>query len=202
MSIFLPWAAFAVAATAQTSGAGPEAVFCAFEVKVTTPLGVPVGNLPVVLVAGRKEVVAETVTDGKGMARICDAPLAFVDVIVGRDVCGAVRVDRLKFEWPETQRVFVTFVGRPCDHFGVSPERHVLLRVQDEQGRPVAGAQLELKRQTGRGSVTSDAFGRIFRVHRTGESIVGVVSKDKIYSGEVSVTTGDDVERTVVLKKR
>src|SRR5258708_27031060 len=72
-------------------------VYCAYEVKVSTPLGRPISNLPVAMMTRSKELFFETRTDETGVARICDAPLEFIDLIVGMDICGAVHVNRLKF---------------------------------------------------------------------------------------------------------
>lgn len=200
--IVVAFALLADVAIAQSWDSQGEPAYCAFEVKVSAPSGRPMRNVPVVLLRVQKDVVFETVTDGNGIAKICDVPLAFLDVVVGRDVCGAVHIRRLKFEWPVTKKVFVTFADSPCDHLGAYPERQVLLRVLDEQGHPVVGARLDLTNIRGRGTVRSDAFGRIFRIHKVGESIEGVIVKDKMEPEKVSVEAVDDVDLLIVLRRK
>ncbi len=180
-----------------------DSPYCAFEVKVSTPSGIPVNKLPVIMVRERKETLFETTTDEKGVARICDAPLEFVGIVVGRDVCGSVQVNRLKFNWPGIQRVFITFVDNPCDHMEVRPERQVLLRVQDEKGQPLADARFEVSSASmGGGSTLSDSLGRLFRVVKARGVIEGVVTKQGKEPAHISLKATDDLELKVVLRDK
>lgn len=69
--------------------------YCAFEVKVSKPSGVPFANVPVIMVQ-RNAQLAETRTNTNGEARLCDAPLSSVDIMVGFERCGAVLVREVK----------------------------------------------------------------------------------------------------------
>lgn len=84
------------------------------------------------MIRGRKETIFETSTDAGGVARICDAPLEPIDLVVGKDICGSVMVRLLRYQWPDTEQVLVTFAEKPCDHFGLAAERQVLFRAMDE----------------------------------------------------------------------
>jgi hypothetical protein len=95
--------------------------YCAFEVTVRTPSGDPISKIPVALIQARATTFSETATDASGIARLCDAPLEYMDIIVGRDICGSVMVRHLAPTWPDMRPVYVTYVDAPCDHFGVAP---------------------------------------------------------------------------------
>src|ERR1700676_3526980 len=119
--------------------------YCAFEVNVRAPDGRPIAKLPVALIRNDKTTFSESTTDAKGVARICDAPLEYLDVLVGSDICGSVMVRHLPPSWPESRRVYITYVDTPCNHFIVPPTCRVLLRIQDEGGRSVVGARFETR---------------------------------------------------------
>ena len=117
---------------------------------------------------------------------------------MGRDICGSVLVRHLKPTWPETRRLYVTYVDAACDHFVVAPSCRVLLRIQDPSERSVVGARLE---ETPNRSETdvSDVFGRLFRSLKRGEGLEGVVVKAGSEPARVSMRCMDDVELKVVL---
>jgi hypothetical protein len=119
--------------------------YCAFEVKVSTPGGTPAPNVTVALIRADRTTFSETTTDANGVARLCDAPLEYMDVIAGRDVCGLVMVKHVQPTWPEMRRVYVTYADAPCNHFVPAPDCRVLLRIQDEGGHAVAGARFKSK---------------------------------------------------------
>ncbi len=73
-------------------GAAEEPTYCSFEVKVSKPSGVPFAKVPVALVENRTQF-GTVFTDANGLARICDAPLHRVDIVVGIDLCGMVLVE-------------------------------------------------------------------------------------------------------------
>jgi len=155
--------------------------------------------MPVALIRNDKTTFSESATDAKGVARICDAPLEYLDVVVGRDICGSILVRHLKPTWPETRRLYVTYVDAPCDHFVVAPNCRVLLRIQDSSGRPVVGARFEETPPNRSGTDVSDVFGRLFRSLKRGEQLEGVVVKTGSEPARVSMRCMDDVELKVVL---
>jgi hypothetical protein len=185
-----------------TCTAAVEPTFCAFEVKVSTPSGAPAANTPVALVRGHRTTLSETATDVNGVARICDTPLEYVDIVVGFDMCGSVEVRNLKAMWPETRLVFITYVKTFCSHFTFSEKVEILLRIQDEHGQPVAGAQFKGKTIADSGSDASDALGRLFVFTKRGEKLQGLISKEGRVSASISVPGTDDLELTVALRQR
>jgi hypothetical protein len=182
--------------------AATQPTFCAFEVKVSTPSGTPAVNTPLALVRAHSITLSESATDMNGVARICDTPLEYVDIVVGFDMCGSVAVRDLKARWPETQRVFVTYVKTFCTHFTFSEKTEILLRIEDEHGRPVAGAQFKGKTAADSGSDISDALGRLFLFTKRGERLQGLVGKEGRLSAPISVPGTDDLELKIKLRPR
>lgn len=182
--------------------AAEEAPYCAFEVKVRKPSGEPYPKVTVVLVRNRATTFSETLTDAAGVAKLCDAPLEFMDIVVGFDICGSVMVRHLAPTWPETRHVYVTFVDAPCDHFVVRRECRVLLRVEDGKGRRLAGVRFEGKPSLGSAPHVTDTFGRLFFPLMKRESVKGVLVKQGYESAPVSVQHCDDNEVRVVLRER
>jgi len=178
-----------------------ESNYCAFQIRVSSPAGNPLAEIPVVLGKQNKTTYSETATDSVGIARICDAPMEPVDLVVGLDLCGSVVVRSVKARWPKTQEVFVTYVKTYCDHMAVSQSSQVLLRVQDEMGLPVVGARFEGVLAGDSGSAMSDSLGRIFRVVKRNQRLEGRVTKAGRSSGPISLSVEDDVELKVVLKR-
>ena len=187
---------FTALATGETS-------YCSFEVKVSTPAREPVPNVAVSLIRNLQTTLSNTTTDVRGIARFCDAPLGVLDIGVGFDICGLVLVRHVKATWPETLKLFVTYVETPCDHFTFPDQCLVLLRIHDEAGHPVAGARFDsgLSKPD-----ISDAFGRIFRSIKSGEKLEGVLTKDGRKPAHISETCvrqdERDAERKVVLLKQ
>ena len=96
-------------------------------------------------------------TDAKGVARICDAPLESVDIAVGFDACGLVMVRSLHPKWPDTIKLFVTFEDNPCEHFALSEFCQVLVRVKDPTGKPIPGVRFVARDQkSGTGTDVAD----------------------------------------------
>lgn len=179
--------------SAQTS-------FCAFKVQVTTPSGAPVSKIPVLLIVKPTTVFAQGVTDAAGVIELCDAPIGALDIVVGRDVCGAVRVGNLHIAWPGQQVVHVAYADHPCDHFSVSPECLVLLRIRADDGAPIAGASLDQGPGVAPGS--SDTYGRIFRLLSKGDRLEGSIVKSGYVSAQFSEVCTDNMERPILLRKR
>jgi hypothetical protein len=183
-------------------GVAAESTYCAFEVRVSKPSGVPFAKVPVGLVQ-RGTQFATVFTDAKGLARICDAPLHAIDIVVGGDLCGLVLVKNVKPTWPTTRQVFVTYVEEGCPHFTFPDHCQALLQIEDEKGKSLAGARFE-----GRPAVpgVSDVFGRFFRTLKRGEKLEGTVTKEGYEPARVSeqcLPEGEDtVEAKVVLHKR
>jgi hypothetical protein len=175
--------------------------YCAFAVKVRKPSGVPFNNVPVGMV--EKGTQGATVwTDANGTARFCDAPLHAVDIVVGTQ-CGIVLVKSVKPTWPATRDIFVTYDDTYCNEFTFPDHCQVLLRIQDEDGRPLIGAKFESGRSE-RG--VSDVFGRIFASIKSGEKLEGVLmneGRETVRISERCVQDDEhDVELKIVLHKR
>jgi hypothetical protein len=182
---------------------GQATAYCAFEVNVRAPDGRPIAKLPVALIRNDKTTFSESTTDAKGVARICDAPLEYVDILVGSDICGSVMVRHLPPNWPESRRVYITYADTPCNHFIVPPTCRVVLRIQDESGRAIVGARLDAKRSSTPISAASDVFGRLFSSVRRGDVLEGVVVKGDLHSAPISQNCMDveNVELKIVLHK-
>jgi hypothetical protein len=183
-------------------GAAEEPTYCAFEVRVSKPSGAPFAKVPVGLVQSGTQF-ATVFTDAKGLARICDAPLHAVDIVVGGDVCGLVLVKNVRPTWFTTRQVFVTYAEEECSHFWFPDHCRALLRIEDERGQPLSGARFD-GRPSGPG--VSDVFGRLFRSLKRGEKLEGTVTKNGYEQAHVSeecLPEGEDtVETRVVLPKR
>lgn len=179
-----------------------QATYCAFEVRVSTPSGIPVPDVPVALIRERKTTFSQTKTNANGVARLCDAPLENVDIFVGFDMCNSVLVGYLMPRWPDTQHVFVTYVKTFCGFVSSNPDCQILLRIQDEAGRALAGARFDGKDSASSGFDVSDVFGRLFRSLKTGEKLVGIVTKAGSAPARISVQCTDDLELKVVMHKR
>jgi hypothetical protein len=186
--------------------AAGQTSYCAFEVRVTGPAGAPVANVPVYLIRNQRTTLSDTITNAKGVARICDSPLGAVDIAVGFDVCGSVLVKDIKATWPTTRPVLVTYVETSCDHFVFGDYCQILLRIHDEDGQPVAAARFQGRSSSVSGSDVSDNFGRIFRSIKTGEKLEGVITKDGRDPARISeqcLPHGErDMELKIMLRKR
>ncbi|MDP8981994.1 MAG: carboxypeptidase-like regulatory domain-containing protein [Acidobacteriota bacterium] len=188
--------------TAFISLARAQSLYCALEVKVSTPSGSPVAGAHVAMLRGDKSTFSETTTAANGVARLCDAPMETVNIVAGFDVCGSVLIRALNPKWPETLRAYVTYLDYPCSHFVPPPICQVLLRIQDEAGHPVAGARFNGKPATSSGSDESDVLGRLFSSLKWRKKLEGVVSKEGSAPAHISVVCDSDVELKVVLHKR
>ena len=174
--------------------------YCAFEVSVRSPEGAPLVGIPVALIQGHKTSYLEATTDSHGIARLCDAPVDPVDIVAGIDLCGSVAIRSVSFQWPQTQRLSLTYVQNWCDHLGIAPERQVILRVVDEQGRPLEGALFEGSPSGVRKSGASDALGRLFFIAKPREVLDGMVVKRGRESSHVYLVVVDNTELKIILK--
>jgi hypothetical protein len=182
--------------------AAEKSPYCAFEVVVRTPSGAAAPNVPVAVIRRHETMYSEATTDSRGVARLCDAPLEMVDIAVGLDVCGLVTVQDLQPTWPESRRVYVTLVDAPCNHFTFPTTCRVLLRIQDEEGRPVPGARFVGKTSAGSGQAVSDVLGRLYRALETGAKLKGDVSKESYEPAHISVECTSDKEMNITLRKQ
>jgi hypothetical protein len=188
----VPFISFAVA----------QDTYCAFEVTVRSPSGIPMSEVPVALIRGHKATFYETTTDANGVARVCDAPLENLDIIVGFDMCKSVMVRFLMPTWPDTQRISVTYVKTFCGFASFKPECIVTLRIQDDAGHPVIGALFNGNSTASSGSTVSDSFGRLFRSLKRRKSLRGVVIGKGFEPARISIKCEDDVEVRVALHKQ
>lgn len=173
--------------------------YCAYEVEVRKPDGTRFQGVPVGLVVNGTQRTTVW-TDRRGGAQICDSPLHDVDIVVGFDTCGIVLVKNLKPTWPTARKVVVTYAQVPCEHFALPDRCTVLLRAQDDRGRPLSGAQFESEAKTPQ---ISDAFGRVFLLLREGEKVDGTITKAefgaKRFSHACVFPDVKDFEFTIVL---
>ena len=185
--------------TAATLAASP---YCAFEINVRSPAGSPSVDAQVEMVSnGNPPVVA--VSDKQGIARFCDAPVRPVDFAIGTRDCGVILVRGLRLTWPKTRKVFVTYDRTHCGGELIFPTSClILLRIADDEGRPLAGAELDSGPSERH---VSDPFGRIFRLIMAGEDLMGVVKKEGYEPAHVlehCVRNDErDIEPSVVLYK-
>jgi hypothetical protein len=166
-----------------------DTAYCAFEVQVIKPSGGPASKVAVGIVEGGRELT-ETLTDARGRARFCDAPLRPVDVFVGFASCGLVTAKQVRPLWLRTRRVLIIYDGSYCKEFGPFPTRcRILLRINDDSGRPLAGARFtEATPRNDQVSAPSDIFGRLFRVVEAEGMLEGSVTKEGYGSAPVSQT--------------
>lgn len=174
--------------------------FCAFEVGVKDPGGKPSAGVPVILVL-HEATIYETITDQRGVARLCDSPAEPVDIVTGFDLCGAILIRKVSFRWPDTQHFALTYEKSFCDHTSVWP-RQVLIRVHDEIGHPIEGARLLGTSSAGEGTPASDSLGRIFRVVPRLDALQGQVVKAGRVPVRISISRFDPNEVTVVLRRQ
>ena len=182
------------------------APYCAYEVSVKKPSGLPFAKTPVGVVDNGVQI-SGAITDAKGVARICDAPVHKVDIGVGAIGEGLILVKGVKPTWPETRNIVVIRDDRHWDEFMFPDECQVLLRIQDERGMPISGAQLDDQSSKGRApNIASDSFGRLFRKLKSGEACDGWIRLQGRIPAPISAKcirgSEEDVELKVVLKPR
>jgi hypothetical protein len=175
--------------------------YCAFAVKVSSPSGRPLAGIPVAMIQGEsKEFGHEVRTDGAGSAKLCDAPLEPVTIIVGVDICGAVAVKHVRASWPATKQLYFTYVPEGCNHFGETSSCTILIRVLDEDARPTLEAAWTAEGISSRRLTSSDAFGRILQSVDVGGELRGVLTKRGFAPEKVDVPCETDGERFIEKK--
>ena len=184
-----------------------EVGYCAFEVTVKSPKGMPVAGTPVWGMRQDGTKFADTSTDEKGIARVCDAPIGVVDIQVGGRRCGAVTIRYLKPYWMITRHVAVTYENCAGEEWAVPGGCLVTVRVRNSRGAAISGVRLveTPRRPPGRAQTdTSDQFGRIFRFLEYRSVLDGVLVKEHFLPTAISekCDPGDDIEREVVVTLR
>ena len=178
-----------------------EAPYCAFEIAVKSPNGTPLARVPVIMITDHRETFSEEPTDARGVARLCDSPITPIDIVVGFDICGSVTIRNVQATWPTTVRLSVIYAEMRCDHFALSPQCRVLIRLSDEDGRPLAGAHFD-GHVDGHPLSASDALGRIFGSVRRRTKIQGTLRMDAHQPASVSEICTDDIELKIRLRRR
>jgi hypothetical protein len=190
-------------ATLRIAAAQPDKLFCAFEVTVVTPTGLPAAGLSVAMIRDDdKKTVSTATTASDGVVKFCDAPIVPVRIMVASTPCGLTTVGPARAEWPDTQKLLITQNLTRCEEFNPPPLCHVLLRVSDESGGPVQGARLETKASLGPGSVVSDRLGRLFLSIKRMERLEGLIVKEGFQPMPFSEECVDDAEPKIVLRQR
>jgi len=162
LATFSLTATLSVLIASQLSAQATADPYCAFEILVRSPDGAPLAHIPV---AARRDGItfeANTETDARGIARICDSPLdSSIDIHVGENKC-SVTVHSVYPIWRETRSIFVTL--QTCRTREMLGYCHLLLRVRDEENRPLPNVRLDVADTSGdvQGTTSSDEFGRIF----------------------------------------
>lgn len=154
--------------------------YCAFSVTVKSPEGHPVAGARVEGLREDGEVFGSGVTDEIGVGRICDAPAGLVDLRVGGQLCGAVTIGHLRPYWMETRHVYITYANCSGEEWAPPGGCQLVLRIVDGDNSPIGGVLFAEPgaRQGGIAlSAASDAFGRLFRFIRYGETVTGSLIK-------------------------
>ena len=204
--VLLSIAGLVVAAEEEHLLASNHSTYCAFEVTVRDRRGTPLANIPVTL-ALRDNRVVTVLTDSRGLAKLCDSPLAQVDIAVGSSRCGLVLVKNLTPRWPTPRRVYVKYARTECGDWLFSTACQVLVRIDSSHREPLSGVLFRdgNDKQPIRNDVVSDSYGRLFFSVKRGDAVRGVVSKPGFQSSDVSVQCDpagpEHIERTVLLDR-
>jgi hypothetical protein len=188
-------------------GAVAQDTYCAFEVTVSSRSALPLRDVPVGLLDHGNQTVTSW-TNAQGIAKLCDAPLHAVDIVIGANPCasGVVLVKNIRATWPTTRKVFAIYETNPCSLFVFPDQCQLLTHVQDQEGQPVAAAQFEGKPSLLPADSSSDAFGRLFGSIKRGEKVEGLITRSGYEVARVSaecVAFGDSgLEQKVVLRKK
>ncbi len=169
-----------LAALSAAAAQGDPSPFCAFEVFVKSPSGVPVAGAYVVETEQGGALFDTQNTDEKGVARFCDAPMfGLVSFNVGGKMCGAVSVEYLDPSWFETTQVFITYERCPGVCFSLPGRCLVLLRVRDTKGDPLAGVAFRTVPDEAAPPPrhVSDNYGRVFLEIQYGDILRGALWK-------------------------
>jgi hypothetical protein len=173
--------------------------FCAFEIKVEEPSRRPVADVSVTMVQhGDTAFGPEVRTGADGTVKLCDAPLAPIDIVVGFDRCGAVMIKHVMFDWISPKKILVTYAPSRCGEFVFPEECHILFRIIDGDGRPLAGAGFSASQD--RDLPVSDEFGRLFRSVGDGQLLNGTVRKSGFKDATVSVRCTQEGEHNIEIK--
>jgi hypothetical protein len=143
--------------------------WCMFEITVRTTGGAIAPGVPVVAFLSDGSVLAETISDSTGVARVCDAPWpSLIQVSVGplgERACGQVRVRHLYPLWKTTRAVHVIYDACFLPEFYRPNRCNYVLRL-DEGGQPLARALLRIRKLSSKDPLTrydelhTDGYGR------------------------------------------
>jgi hypothetical protein len=171
---------FAVPTTAR-----PQ-TYCALTVQVVAPNGRhPEASVEVLEKSGRK---IEKDQPPGGVARFCDLGILPVTVTVGLKDCEVVVRD-VYLKWREPYTLNVSYDPENCMDEALPsslPNCKFLIRVNDSKSEWISGAVLRFE-DSQRSSITTDKWGRVFFVVRTGTELRGSVTADGFVSQDFSV---------------
>ena len=165
--------------------------YCAFEVAVKSPTQTPMAGVLVEGTRHKGQVFGRALTDRRGIARICDAPVGLADLRVGGDRCGAVVVRYVQPLWMETRHILVIYANCSGEEWIPPSACQLTIRVRDTSDSPVPGVLLNFtssqqRNAPGLQTRVSDEFGRIFRVIAYGETMTAKFSKEGYLPAELS----------------
>ena len=169
-----------VLGAAEASAANQTEEYCAFEVEVMSPTGLPAPGVVVIGDDAAGFQFGGATTNEQGVARLCDSPRGLAEITVGGRMCGAVTVKYLNSIWPRTRHVVVTYQRCQGDDYYLPGACELTLRLVDQGRSAVSGATLRIDSvgaQTGESMLVSDQYGRIFARMKRGERLCGVLSK-------------------------
>jgi hypothetical protein len=83
--------------------------YCAFEVEVKSPTGLPASGVAVVGHDAAGLQFGTAITNEQGVARLCDSPRGLAEITAGGRMCGAASVKHLSTIWPHTRHVVITY---------------------------------------------------------------------------------------------
>jgi hypothetical protein len=186
--------------------AAAQGSYCSFEVVVRDASGLPVAGVPVGIVEHGSQS-ATTWTDTMGIAKLCDGSFRAIDIVIGANSCasGIVHIKNVRPTWPRTRSVLAVFSPDPCDGIDLPNRCQLLLRIQDERGQPLLGAELEHPSASPRPD-SSDEFGRMFASLKRGESFAGLVTRVGYKPEKIAAECGEGgtsiIEKKVTLKQK
>jgi hypothetical protein len=164
-----------------------QVAYCAFEVTVRSPRGEAIAGAAVSELGMDGKMIGSGITDGQGVVKLCDAPVGLVDIQVGGNRCGAVKVSYLKAYWLQTRRLPITYENCSGEEWAVPGGCLFTIRLRDQQNSPIAGVLFDdPNERPAPQTKASDTFGRIFRFIKFGETMSGRLHKNGYLPQDVS----------------
>ena len=178
--------------------------YCAYDVRVNDSKGAALSGIPVYL-SREQMTIADTTTDSAGIARLCDATIKPIDIVIGKDICQSVIIRNVKPAWPDVKHIFVVYQEIGCSHFVFDDYCQILIRVKGTNGVAIEGATFDVVQPKAARPGPSDSLGRLYRRIKIGETLVGSVSQRGYHKEPVRVACsprGDPaLERTLILRR-